>query len=53
MVLENTSAAATGVVKYADVLELVQNESVVGKTLSQLRQMILGPPGTYVNLSFL
>ena len=53
MVLENTSASATGVVKTKDILELVQNESVVGKSLTQLRQMILGPPGTYVNLSFL
>ena len=53
MVLENTSAASTGVVKSGDILELVQNESVVGKSLIQLRQMILGPPGTYVNLSFL
>lgn len=45
MVLPNTSAAATGVVKPGDILELVQNESVVGKSLQQLRSMILGPAG--------
>jgi len=53
MVLPDSSAAATGVVQPGDVLELVQNQTVIGTTLTQLRTMILGKPGTYVNLSFL
>ncbi len=50
-VLPNTSAAATGVVKAGDILELVNNESVVGKSLQDLRNMILGPAGMYVYIS--
>jgi len=53
MVLPNTSAAATAVVRPGDVVEGVDNQSVIGISLVQLRAMILGQPGSYVNLSFL
>lgn len=53
MVLSNSSAEATGVVAKGDILEVVDEKSTQGVSLPQLRDMILGTSGSYVNLSFL
>ena len=53
MVLPKSSAEATGVVTKGDILEVVDDTPTQGVSLPQLRDLILGPPGTYVNLNFL
>ena len=52
-VLPKSSAEATGVVTKGDILEVVDDTPTQGVSLPQLRDLILGPPGTYVNLNFL
>eukprot|EP00960_Hanusia_phi_P077441 768694-Hanusia_phi.AAC.8 len=49
----DSSAAATGVIQPGDVLENVDGQVVAGKNWNQLRRMIVGERGTFVNLSFL
>ena len=53
MVLPKSSAEATGVVAKGDILEVVDTQSTEGVSLPQLRDMILGAPGSFVNLTFL
>jgi hypothetical protein len=53
MVMPKSSAEATGVVERGDILEVVDEKTTIGVSLAQLRDMILGKTGSYVNLSFL
>ncbi|EKX49038.1 hypothetical protein GUITHDRAFT_136223 [Guillardia theta CCMP2712] len=52
-IMPESSAAATGVIQPGDVLENVDGHMVAGKSWNELRRMIMGERGSFVNLSFL
>jgi hypothetical protein len=51
-IVENGSAARSGVIRVNDVIVKVDDEDVQGQPLSTLRNLILGKQGTYVVLAF-
>ncbi len=51
-IVKGGSAERDGTVRNGDVLLSIENQSVQGASLSDLRNLILGAPGTFVELSF-
>lgn len=51
-IIQGSSASAEGTIQVGDILLAVDGVSVAGKDLCQARDLIVGPPDSFVSLTF-